>query len=127
MIRIAQLLSICFTLIFLIAASASLFFPEKIGQASGFNPISDYGLTNIRTLGAPLLSLAVVTFLSLLRKDWILLLPASLYFLFNGSARVLSLFNEQYDPIMLRGLMLTFGLFILSQLALHTFRIKYRQ
>ncbi|WP_299494390.1 hypothetical protein [uncultured Shewanella sp.] len=127
MIRIAQLLSLCFTLIFLIAASASLFFPETIGQASGFNPISDYGLTNIRTLGAPLLSLAVVTSLALLRKDWILLLPASLYFLFNGSARVISLFNEQYDPIMLRGLMLTFGLFILSQLALHTFRIKYRQ
>ncbi|TDF38230.1 hypothetical protein EYS14_11085 [Alteromonadaceae bacterium M269] len=127
MLRIAQALSILFVAIFVAASMTSIFLPETLGQASGFNPTTDYGLTNVRTLGAPLLSLAIITLLGARRKEWLLLLPASLYFFFNGSARVISLFFEQYDPVMLRGLVLTFGLFVLSQIALHTFRLSKKE
>lgn len=126
MIRFAQILSAIFVAILATAAITTMFFPELINAPSGFNATTDYGKTNLRTLGAPLLSLAVITTLGIYRKEWLLLLPASLYFFFNGSARVISLFNEQYDPVMLRGIIFTFGLFILSQIALHILRLGKR-
>lgn len=122
MIRFAQLLSATFVLILGGAGITTMFSPMSINEAADFIAISDYGITNLRTLGAPTLALALITAIGLIRKDWLLILPASMYFLFNGSARVISLFAEQYDPIMIRGLILTFGLFILSQIALHIFR-----
>lgn len=122
MIRLAQALSALFVLVLGGAALTLIFSPQSVNEPSGFNAITDYAITNVRTLGAPLLSLAIITAIGAFRKDWILLLPASLYFLFNGSARVVSIFNEGWDPVMLRGLILTYGLFALSQVALQTFR-----
>lgn len=120
--RVAQVFALLFATIFAVAAVSAIFFPANLGEASGFNPTSDYGLTNVRTLGAPLLMLAVVTAFGAFRKDWIMIVPASLYFFFNGSSRVVSLIFEQYDPIMIRGLLLTFGLFSLSQLVIYILR-----
>lgn len=122
MIRFAQFLSAVFVLVLGGAGLTTMFSPMSINEASGFVAVSDYGITNLRTLGAPTLALAIITGIGLIRRDWLLILPASMYFFFNGSARVVSLFSEQYDPIMIRGLILTFGLFLLSQIALHIFR-----
>lgn len=122
MLRFAQALCVLFVLIFLAASVSIMFLPQRISDASGFNPTTDYAITNVRTLGAPLLSLAVITTLGIVRRSWLLLLPASLYFLFNGLARVVSVLSEGYEPVMLRGLLLTFGLFALSQFAVYTFR-----
>lgn len=120
--RLAQAFAFIFAIIFTIAAISAIFFPVSLSDASGFNPTSDYGITNVRTLGAPLLMLAVVTAFGAFRKDWIMIVPASLYFFFNGSSRIVSLVFEQYDPIMIRGLLLTFGLFVLSQLVIYILR-----
>lgn len=114
MIRIAQLFSALFVLIFSAAAVGPIFFPAELGEISGFNPINDYGLTNIRTLGAPLLMMAVMTAIAVYTKRWVFLLPATIYFVSNGLTRVLSLFNEQYDSVMIRGLVITFALFGLA-------------
>ncbi|NTS76307.1 hypothetical protein HR060_05440 [Catenovulum sp. SM1970] len=122
MIRFAQLLSGVFVLVLGSAGLVTMFAPEVINQPSGFNAISNYGFTNLRTLGAPTLSLAIITLIGAIRKDWLLILPASMYFFLNGSARVISTVIEGYEPIMLTGLIFTFGLFTLSQIALHIFR-----
>ena len=122
MLRFAQALSLLFVVIFLAASVTAMFFPQRISDASGFNPTTNYAITNVRTLGAPLMSFAVVTTLGIVRRSWLLLLPGSLYFLFNGAARVVSLLTEGYEPVMLRGLLLTFGLFALSQVAIYIFR-----
>ncbi|WDE05838.1 hypothetical protein SG34_002575 [Thalassomonas viridans] len=127
MLRIAQFIAALFVIVFSVAAGAAIFFPDAVGAASGFNPTSDYGITNIRTLGAPLLMMAVVTAIGAYTRQWILLFPATIYFLFNGLTRVLSLFNEQYDDVMLRGLFLTFGLFTLAIFVLKTFRRAEKQ
>lgn len=121
MTRIAQLISVLFVLIFSTAAIAIIFFPQS-ATASGFNPTSDYGLTNVRTLGAPLLMMALVTAYGAFSKKWMVLVPASMYFLFNGLTRVISAFNEQYDDVMLRGLVLTFLLFAFSLWVIKQFR-----
>lgn len=122
MARFAQILSALFVLVLGGSALITIFSPMSINDPSGFNAVTNYGITNLRTLGAPTLSLAVITAIGALRKEWLLILPASLYFLFNGSARLISVFVEGYEPIMLRGLILTFTLFALSQVALHLFR-----
>ena len=122
MLRFAQALCVLFVLIFLSASVSTIFFPRRFSDASGFNPTTDYAITNVRTLGAPLLSFAIVTTLGIVRRSWLLLLPASLYFLFNALARVISVLSEGYEPVMLRGLLLTFGLFALSQVAIYAFR-----
>lgn len=122
MLKFAQFLSAVFVLVLGSAAVTTMFFPDVINAPSGFNVVTNYGFTNLRTLGAPTLSLAVITIIALWRKDWVLLLPASLYFLFNFSARVISVVVEGYEPVMLTGLLFTFTLFSLSQVALHSFR-----
>ncbi|MBQ4835567.1 MULTISPECIES: hypothetical protein [Pseudoalteromonas] len=122
MIKLAQLLSAIFVLVLGSAALTAILFPTVINEPSGFNAVTNYGFTNLRTLGAPTLSLAVITAIGLYKKEWLLILPASLYFLFNFSARVISTITEGYEPIMLFGLMFTLTLFVLSQIALHSFR-----
>ena len=122
MTRFAQFLSGLFVLVLGSAALTTIFFPDVINAPSGFNATTNYGFTNLRTLGAPTLSLAIITAIGAYRKEWLLLLPASMYFLFNWSARVISTFVEGYEPTMLLGLVFTFTLFVLSQVALHTFR-----
>ena len=122
MTRLAQILSALFVLVLGGAALTSIFSPMSIVGPSGFDIISNYGITNLRTLGAPTLSLAIITAIGVFRKEWLLILPASLYFLFNFSARLISVFAEGYEPVMLRGLLITSVLFILSQIALHIFR-----
>ena len=123
MIRFAQSLSVLFVFVLGVAGVTAMLFPSAINETAGFNAVTDYGFTNLRTLGAPTLSLAIITAIGAYRREWLLLLPASMYFFLNGSARVISLFVEQYDPVMLRGLVLTFGLFALSQIALHILRL----
>lgn len=122
MIRFAQILSVIFVLVLGTSAITTIFSPMTINEPSGFNAVTNYGLTNLRTLGAPTLSLAIITAIGAFKKQWLLILPASMYFFFNGSARVISVFVEGYEPIMQRGLLLTFSLFALSQLAIHFFR-----
>ncbi|WP_310620924.1 hypothetical protein [Flexibacterium corallicola] len=122
MIRVSQILSGLFVLILGGAGITTMLFPELVNEPTGFNATTAYGLTNVRTLGAPTLALAVIALLGLVRRDWMLILPASLYFFLNFSARVISVFNEGYDPVMVKGLVITGTLFVLSQIAVHTFR-----
>ena len=122
MTRIAQLLSVIFVLFLGGSGVVSMFSPETIFAEVGFEAVSNYGVTNLRTLGAPTLALAIVTVLGAYRKDWWLILPASLYFLLNFSARLISVFAEGFEPIMTRGLILTMVLFTLSQVAIYLFR-----
>ncbi|KID57539.1 hypothetical protein JF50_10145 [Pseudoalteromonas luteoviolacea] len=122
MIKFAQLLCGIFVLILGSAALTAMLFPSVINEPSGFNAVTEYGFTNLRTLGAPTLSLAIITAIGIYKKSWLLILPASMYFFFNFSARVISTMVEGYEPVMLFGLVFTFSLFITSQVALHLFR-----
>ena len=122
MTKLAQILSGVFVLILGSAALTTMLFPAVINEPSGFNAISNYGFTNLRTLGAPTLSLAIITAIGAYKKQWLLILPASMYFFFNFQARLISVFIEGFEPVMWLGLIMTFSLFVLSQIALHCFR-----
>lgn len=121
-IRLAQILSALFVVVLGGAGLVSMLSPLTIAEPSGFNPVGDYGITNMRTLGAPTLALAIITAIGAFRKDWLLILPAAMYFILNASARIISVFVEGFEPIMTRGLVFTLVLVALSQVALHIFR-----
>lgn len=122
MTRIAQLIASLFVLVLGSAALVSLFSPMTIAGPSGFNPVDNYGLTNIRTLGAPTFVLAAITAFGVWKANWTYIVPAALYFFMNGSARVISVIVEGYEPVMQRGLMATFALFALALVCIYLFR-----
>lgn len=120
--RIAQLLSVVCVLVLTVAGVSTMLFPEKAAVLAGFNPTDNYGLTNIRTLGAPTLALAIAAVIGIYKNQWLLILPASLYFILNFTSRVISVLVEGYEPVMFKGLLITFGLFLISQVAIFLFR-----
>ena len=122
MIKFVQALSWGFVLVLGGAGLTIMLFPAAANEPAGFNVVTDYGLTNVRTLGAPTLALAITTAIGALRKEWLLVLPATLYFLFNATARVISVIVEGYSPVMLFGLLFTSALFAAAAFAVRTFR-----
>ena len=69
MTRLAQLFSALFVFVLGSAALTSIFSPLTILEPSGFDIVSDYGITNLRTLGAPTLSLAIITAIGAIRRS----------------------------------------------------------
>ncbi len=121
MTRIAQVIAAILVLVLGGAGIVTMFSPLSISEAAGFAPDNNYAITNVRTLGAPTLALAIITILGAIRKEWLLILPASLYFLLNFTARGISVVVEGYEPVMLKGLILTATIFVLSQVVLQSF------
>jgi hypothetical protein len=123
--RAAQILAGIFVLVLVAASVSNMFNPANVAETAGFNPTSNYGLTNMRTLGAPTLSIAIITAIGIYRKEWLLVLPAAMYFGFNLTARLISIAVEGFEPVMVRGLGITSALFILALVAVYLFnRIK---
>ena len=122
MTQIAQAFSWLFVVVLGTAGLTMMLFPALLAEPAGFTAATDYGVTNLRTLGAPTLALAIITAIGAVRKDWLLILPAALYFLLNASARVISVVVEGYDPVMLQGLIFTSTLFVLAVFVLHRFK-----
>ena len=121
-----QILSWIFVLILGVAGLVTMLFPATINEPAGFNAVSDYGLTNVRTLGAPTLALAITTAIGALRNEWFLVLPAMMYFLLNGTARVISVVVEGYSPVMFTGLFFTFTLLVFAAFVVWTMRSESR-
>lgn len=123
--RAAQILAGLFVLVLIAASVSNMFNPASVAETAGFNPTSNYGLTNMRTLGAPTLSIAIITTIGIYRKEWLLILPAAMYFGFNLTARLISIVVEGFEPVMVRGLGITSTLFFLALIAVYLFnRIK---
>ena len=122
MLRAAQAIAALFVLVLGAASISNMFNPAAVAETAGFNPISNYGLTNMRTLGAPTLSLAIFTAIGIYRKEWLLIVPAAMYFGFNLTARLISVVAEGFEPVMTRGLLLTSTLLVLALISIYLFR-----
>lgn len=122
MLKAAQAIAALFVLVLGAASISNMFNPASVAETAGFNPISNYGLTNMRTLGAPTLSLAIITAIGIYRKEWLLITPAAMYFGFNFTARLISVVVEGFEPVMTRGLLLTSTLLVLALVSIYLFR-----
>ena len=101
--------------------------PLTVSAINGFNPETTFGTTNTRTLAAPMLMVAGMAAAGAWRQQWILLLPAALYFLFTVIIRIFGLIADGYDISTLRGLILAAVLFGVAEFALQVFRRAERR
>lgn len=127
MTRAAQILSGLMAVFVAFLAFQYLLRPVAISEINGFNPDTTFGVTNMRTLAAPMLMIAGLSAAAAIRQNWILLLPAALYFLLTAVIRVFGLIADGYDTSTLRGLVLAVVLFAVAEFALQVFRRAERR
>lgn len=127
MLRAAQILSGLMAAFVAAIAVTYIVNPTATAEVNGLNPVNDFGMTNMRTLAAPMLMVALTAALGAVKKNWMFLLPAALYFLFTAIIRVIGIFADGADPSTIRGLIVAAVFFGIAEFALQIFRRSERQ
>lgn len=127
MTRAAQILAGLLALFVGFIAVQYLFRPMTVAPLNGFNPETTFGVSNVRTLAAPMIMIAFMSAVGALRQNWVFLLPAAIYFLATALIRVFGLIADGYDVSTIRGLVLAVVLFGVAEFALQVFRRAERQ
>lgn len=127
MTRAAQILAGLLALFVGFIAVQYLFRPHALIGVNGFNVDTTFGITNMRTLAAPLIMIAFMSAIGALRQNWVFLLPAALYFLATALIRLFGLVLDGFDTGTIRGLILAVVLFGVAEFALQVFRRAERR
>ena len=104
-----------------------LFNPLAAGAASGLNPTTDFGVTNVRLQAGPLLMLALAAAAGAWKQNWIFLVPSVVTFLLFALIRVFGIFADGADIGTIRGLILAVVLFAVAEFCAIVFRRSERQ
>ena len=122
MLKSAQILSGLLALALFAFAAFYLINPNGAASARGFEPIGDYGLTNVRLQAATFITLAVMSAIGAVKKDFVFLAPAALFFLASIVIRIIGLFVDGADPATLRVMVPAVVLFVVAEFALQVFK-----
>lgn len=122
MLKIAQILAGLLALALFVFAGIYLFNPTGAASARGFEPLGDYGLTNVRLMAATFITLGVMSAIGAVKKDFVFLAPAALFFLVSIVIRIIGLFVDGADPNTLRVMIPAIVLFIVAEFALQIFK-----
>ena len=122
MLRIAQILSGLLALVLFVFAGFYIIIPEGAAAARGFDPVGEYGMTNIRILAAPFLMLAIMTAIGAVKKNYVFLAPAALYFLIAIVLRIVGIVADGADGTTVRVLVPAIVLFAIAEFALQVFK-----
>lgn len=122
MLKIAQILSGLLALALFAFAALYIFNPTAAASARGFEPVGDYGMTNIRVLAATFVTLGIMSAIGAVKKNFLFLAPAALYFLVSIVIRVIGIVVDGADPATLRVMIPAVVLFIVAEFALQVFK-----
>lgn len=122
MLKIAQILSGLLALALFAFAAYYLFSPAAAALARGFEPIGAYGLTNVRLLAATFITLGVLSAIGGVKKNFVFLAPAALFFLVSIVIRIIGIFVDGADPSTLRVMIPAVLLFVVAEIALQVFK-----
>lgn len=122
MLKIAQILSGVLALALFAFAAYYLFSPAAAALARGFEPIGAYGLTNVRLLAATFITLGVLSAIGGVKKNFVFLAPAALFFLVSIVIRIIGIFVDGADPSTLRVMIPAVLLFVAAEIALQVFK-----
>ena len=122
MMKAAQFSSGLLALLLFGFAGFYLINPESAASARGFDPVGDYGLTNIRVLAASFLMMGIMTAIGAVKKNPIFLAPAAIYFLVSIIIRIIGIFTDGADATTMRVLIPATILFIIAEFGLQVFR-----
>ena len=79
-------------------AGLYLFNPMAAAGASGLNPTTDFGVTNVRMQAASMLMMALAAGLGAWKQNWLFMVPAVATFFFVALIRVFGLVADGADP-----------------------------
>lgn len=122
MLKIAQILSGLLALALFGFASFYLFNPEAAAAARGFEPIAEYGMTNVRLLAATFVTLGILSAIGAVKKAFVFLAPAALFFLVSIVIRIIGIFVDGADPTTVRVMIPAVVLFAVAEFALQVFK-----
>ncbi len=120
--RAAQALSGLLALFLAAIGMLYTFNPSGVSAANNLLYETTFGATNMRTLAAPMLMMAIVTAIGAVRQDWKFLVPAAVYFLLTVVIRALGLALDGFDSGTLRGLAVAALLFVVAEVPVQVFR-----
>ena len=123
----AQILSGLLAAFLAFNAVLYVFNPMAAATASGLNPTTDFGVTNVRIQGASMLMLAIAAGIGAWKQNWLFLVPSVATFLFVALIRVFGMFADGVDPGTIRGLVLALVLFAVAEFAAIVLRRSERQ
>ena len=123
----AQILSGLLAAFLALNALFYVFNPMAAAGASGLNPTTDFGITNVRMQGASMLMLSLATGVGAWKQNWLFLLPSVATFVFVALIRVFGMFADGVDPGTIRGLVLAVVIFAIAEFAAIVFRRSERR
>ena len=122
MLKIAQILAGLLALALFAFSAVYLFNPAGAASARGFVPDGAYGLTNVRLMGATFVSLGILTALGALKKEYMLVAPAALFFLVSIVIRIIGIIVDGADATTVRVMLPAVVLFVVAEFALQVFK-----
>lgn len=122
MMKIAQILSGVLALVLFAFAAFYLFNPSGAASARGFEPIGEYGTTSIRGLAATFVTLGVMSAIGAVKKNFVFLAPAALFFLVSIVIRIIGMIVDGADAATFRVMVPAVVLFIVAEVALQVFK-----
>ena len=121
-LKIAQILAGLLALALFAFSAIYIFNPTGAASARGFVPEGAYGLTNVRLMGATFLTLGILTAIGALKKEYMLVAPAALFFLVSIIIRVLGIIVDGADASTVRVMLPAIVLFIVAEVAVQVFK-----
>ena len=122
LIKVTQILTGLLALILFGFAGLYLFNPLGASELNGMIPNDAYGITNMRVNAAALASFGVMAAIGAVKKDFVFVAPAALYFLFVILIRLLGLALDGGHSDTIRGLVLAIVLFIIAEIGVQVFK-----
>jgi hypothetical protein len=122
MLKIAQILSGVLAVALLAFGSIYLFTPENAASARGFEPIGDYGLTNVRLMAASFITLGIMTAIGAMKRNFLFLAPAALFFLVSIVIRIIGIAVDGADATTVRVMVPAVILFVVAEFAVQVFK-----
>lgn len=126
MTRIAQVLSGLLAAFLAFASLSTIFDPASLARV-GIGSVEDFGITALRTLGAPVLMMSVMSAIALRTQNWRYLVPVAIYALINAVIRIGGLAMDGVHTSTIRGLVLAVVVFLVAEVALQLFRRAEKQ
>ena len=121
-IKLIQILTGLLALILFGFAGLYLFNPLGASELNGLTPNDAYGVTNLRINAAPLAAFGLMAAIGAVKKNFVFIAPAALYFLFTALIRVVGLIVDGAHSDTIRGLVLAVVLFIVAEICLQVFK-----
>lgn len=114
-------MSVLVALIFIAGGAVSIFNPEAAASARNFEPIGEFGITNLRLLAAPFLMIAVAAIAAAIKKNPVFLGPAVLFLMFGVVIQIGGLIVDGSSGDAIKGLIATIVMLIVAEIPVQLF------